>query len=84
MAKIEKKNPNGRQQFILTKESYYLRTLQKEEETKDKIPHTPKYLGEGFHDGCQLMKMEYVEYGITEYLDMPKFAGKLTLIEIGL
>ena len=52
VAKIEKKNPNGRQQFILTKESYYLRTLQKEDETKDKIPHTPKWLGEGFHDDC--------------------------------
>lgn len=60
-----------------TKESYYLRMMN---EKGCRLPI--KYYGDGFVDGSQYLKLEYLEMTVEDYHQSPNIPGKLSLVDI--
>jgi hypothetical protein len=42
--------------------------------------HIPKIYGDGYHNNLQYIMIEFLEYSVEEYIALPEFVGKLTLI----
>ena len=72
--KVENSSKLGKYGSVMTKESYYLRMM-----NEKKCDRVIGYYGDGFWQGVQYMKIEYLEKTLEAYLEDSTIKNKISV-----